>query len=520
MGYNVDMSSTRSEIRTSELDKMARDKIRAAQETMKSRARVDYYEYVRYSNRGIFTYCKFHEHLCNEVQKFIEAPGSPAYDILMVLAPPQHGKSFQITETLPSWILGRDPEASVMEVSFSQEFAQRFGRANRTKISEFGQELFGVEISGENASVTDFSIKGHRGSMVSKSVTTIVGRPSKYTIIDDPVQSQADADSLVEQDKLFQEWYSSIKSRLAARAKVIIIMTPWSMNDFHYRILEAEENVQVLRYPCECDDADTDPLGRSLGDALAPELGKDRAWLEATKKSYQTKYGTRSWSALYQGRPTSPEGNMFKREHWQWCDELPALPVTMVSVDAAFKDGKKNDFVAIELWAKRNALHYLLAIDKRRMDFTETISAVKAMREKCRGITGRLPDSVLVEEKANGAAIIAVLRERVEGIIPIVPKESKEARAQSVLPLFEAGQVVVWRNCVGANDLIEEAAAFPGGANDDQVDAMTQALNRLRNMEATVNEPTAAEDFFGVFTKKEESILGGAPTRSYLEFGF
>lgn len=505
--------------RAVELDRLAREKVRAAEESLRAAARRDYYSYVRYTNRGVFTHCKFHEHLCREVQKFIEEPGSPAYDILMVLAPPQHGKSFQITETLPSWLLGRDPEASVMEVSFSQEFAQRFGRANRAKIVEFGRDLFGIEISDENASVTDFSIKGHRGSMVSKSVTTIVGRPSKYTIIDDPVQSQADADSVVEQDKLFQEWYSSIKSRLAARAKVIVIMTPWSQNDFHYRLLEAEPGVRVLRYPCECDDAESDLLGRSVGDALAPELGKDNAWLAETKKSYQTKYGSRSWSALYQGRPTTAEGNMFKRDLWQWCAELPQLPVTLVSVDAAFKDGKNNDFVAIELWGKRNALNYLIAIDKRRMDFSETIAAVNAMRQKCRGIVGRWPDCILIEDKANGSAIINVMRERVEGVIPVTPRESKEARAQSVLPLFEAGQVVVWNNCVGANDLIEEAAAFPGSAHDDQVDSMTQALNRLRNMDASVSAPTQMEDFFGVMVGKQDNFLGGSIPRGYIDFG-
>lgn len=210
---------------------------------------------------------------------------------------------------------------------------------------------------------------------------------------------------------------------------------------------------------------------------------------------------------------------MFKRDLWQWCAELPQLPVTLVSVDAAFKDGKNNDFVAIELWGKRNALNYLIAIDKRRMDFSETIAAVNAMRQKCRGIVGRWPDCILIEDKANGSAIINVMRERVEGVIPVTPRESKEARAQSVLPLFEAGQVVVWNNCVGANDLIEEAAAFPGSAHDDQVDSMTQALHRLRNMDATVSAPTQMEDFFGVMGVKQDNFLGGSIPRGYIDFG-
>jgi predicted phage terminase large subunit-like protein len=504
------------------MDRMAREKVRAAEEQLRAKARVDYYSYVRYTNQGTFKYCRFHEVLCGEVQRFIEEPGSASYDILMVLAPPQHGKSFQITETLPSWLLGKNPEASVMEISFSQEFAQRFGRANRSKIVEFGKELFDIEISEDNASVTDFSIKGHRGSMVSKSVTTIVGRPSLYTIVDDPVASQAMADSVVEQDKLFQEWYSSIKSRLAARAKIIVIMTPWSLNDFHNRLLENEKNIRVLRFPCECEDAETDLLGRAAGDPLSPELGKDAAWLAETKASFQSQYGARSWAALYQGRPTLAEGNMFKREDFNFVHEIPKFPVTVVSVDAAFKAEKQNDKVAITLWGKHNARFYLLAVDNRRMDFAETIRATMAMRDKCKGITGRNPDCTLIEDKANGSAIISVLRERVEGIIPITPKESKEARAQSVLPLFEAGQIMVWTNCVGANELIEQAAAFPGSQFDDLVDSMTQALNRMRNMDANTGEATAQEDFFGPFGIKEDKWgpLGGEPTKEYLFYGF
>jgi predicted phage terminase large subunit-like protein len=51
---------------------------------------------------------------------------------------------------------------------------------------------------------------------------------------------------------------------------------------------------------------------------------------------------------------------------------------------------------------------------------------------------------------------------------------------RALSPLIEAGNVYLphpqfapW-----VSDLIEECAAFPNGAHDDQVDAMTQALLR------------------------------------------
>ena len=60
------------------------------------------------------------------------------------------------------------------------------------------------------------------------------------------------------------------------------------------------------------------------------------------------------------------------------------------------------------------------------------------------------------------------------------PEGGKVARAAAVSPLIEAGNVYLphpdYAPWVG--DFIEECAAFPNGAHDDQVDAMTQALLR------------------------------------------
>ena len=54
------------------------------------------------------------------------------------------------------------------------------------------------------------------------------------------------------------------------------------------------------------------------------------------------------------------------------------------------------------------------------------------------------------------------------------------ARAQAISALVEAGNIYLphpefapW-----VNDFIEECVQFPNGANDDQVDAMTQVLLR------------------------------------------
>jgi Terminase RNaseH-like domain len=98
-----------------------------------------------------------------------------------------------------------------------------------------------------------------------------------------------------------------------------------------------------------------------------------------------------------------------------------------------------------------------------------------------------------VEDRANGPAVIQELRHDVAGLIAVNPEGGKMARAQAVSPQVESGNVYLPHPALAAwvEDLIEETAAFPHGRNDDQVDAMTQALNRLRNTSASYVVPEA-----------------------------
>ncbi len=86
-----------------------------------------------------------------------------------------------------------------------------------------------------------------------------------------------------------------------------------------------------------------------------------------------------------------------------------------------------------------------------------------------------------MEDKANGPAIIAYLKNEIPGIIAINPEGGKVARANAVAPYAESGNVYLpnpdhhpW-----VSEIIEQAANFPNAAHDDDVDAMTQALRRL-----------------------------------------
>ena len=194
---------------------------------------------------------------------------------------------------------------------------------------------------------------------------------------------------------------------------------------------------------------ENDILGRNLGEPLSRELGFDEHWAESKK----IEVGSRTWASLYQQRPRPEQGSIFKREWLQFVDYVPTRYDDMlISWDMTFKDSNASDYVVGQVWLKDKANYYCIEQVRGQMDFTQSMQAVINLKNKyprCRRI--------LIEDKANGPAIINTLKNRISGIIPITPKESKEARAFSVTPLFEAGNVFFYRNIRELSDMVERS---------------------------------------------------------------
>lgn len=442
-------------------------------EIKKELARRCYADYCIYSHEGRWILGKHLKHICDRVEDLIYR--RIKQNILIISMPPQHGKSQAVTETLPSWYLGKWPHKRVIEVSYGDDLARRFGRRNKQKISEFGKELFNIELSQNSRSDTEFEIAEHKGSMISRGIMAgITGQPGDLIIIDDPIKNKQEAESETYRDRIWEEFLNSILTRLSADGVIILIMTRWHEDDLAGRILaNMPDKVLEINIPLEAEENDI--LGRAIGDPLFPEIGKDKAWLEDFKRNYQTQEGTRAWLALMQGKPTAQEGNLIKRDWWRYYEQLPPITYKIISVDATFKNLEDNDFVVIQAWGKAGPNYYLVDQVRARMSFTETLKALRAFNSKHKS---RI--AIYIEDKANGSAIIDVLSQKISGIIAYQPKDSKVVRAQSVMPLIEAGNVYLPKYAAFTNDFVEECASFPNGANDDQVDGLSMGLTMLK----------------------------------------
>jgi predicted phage terminase large subunit-like protein len=440
-------------------------------------AKKSYLDYVVYTHEGRYKKVPHTEFIGDIIQTAIdkkkrmrngEIPTTNQYIALNM--PPRHSKSMTITESLPSYYLGHFPEDRIIEISYNDTFARKFGKKNKEKVKQFGKDLFNIEIAKDSSAHDEWTLDNNIGGMISRGVLAgITGQGADLMIIDDPIKNREEADSETHREKIWEEWIDSFSSRLHPGAIVILILTRWHEDDLQGRLLNAEYgeplNWQVYNFPLEAEENDI--LGREVGDPLWPErYGKD--FIEERKRYLS------SFNALYQGRPTSQEGNILKRDWWKYYDKLPHIVTKIMSVDATFKDEADNDFVAIQVWGKTGPNMYLIDNLKARMNFPTTLQAIRNMKQKH-------PDTstILVEDKANGPAIIAMLHKEMGGIIPVKPEGGKVARVNAISPHIESGNVFIPRQAEWLHDFTEECASFPKGKHDDQVDAMSQALNRF-----------------------------------------
>lgn len=465
------------------------------EEEERYQAKTDYYSYVKYTHKLIYTYTRHGEFICNVLNEAInkrkrmmagEIPRETQY--FMFSVPAQHGKSMHITETFPSYFLGHFPHEGVIEISYNSDFASKFGGRNKDKVKEFGMELFEINVASDKASSDEWDIvnkegKKTRGGMISRGIMSGITGSSlgDCIIIDDPIKNAEEANSETMRKKQWEEWRDSIRRRIHPGAIVILINTRWHEDDLWGRLLNPEYAKpfpwQVYNLPLECDqthiDKEGNPLNRKLGEPLWPERYGYEHIAEA--KGYPS-----SFNAMDQGRPTAEEGNIIKKAWWKWVDTIPKLEVKIMSVDASFKDTDDSAKCSIQVWGKEGGYIYLVDNDTRRMDFVTALQAVSNMMRKHPDITAKY-----VEDKANGSAIINVMNRKLGGFIPVKADAGtggKEARARAVTPWIESGNTFLPRGTEWANDFVEECASFPKGTYADQVDAMSQGMQKIIDM--------------------------------------
>ena len=408
------------------------------------------------------------------LQAAIDTPNSRT----IITMPPRHSKSVHVSELLPAYALGRVPTRRVIAASHMQSLADMFSRRVRNRINGPRWPFRTVRVARDKGAVQRWDIEGTDGGYVAVGRGGApTGEGAHVMLVDDPIRNAAEAESQTVRDMLWEWWQGTMYTRLEPGGSIVVTATRWHEDDLTGRLLDAEkrggEKWTHLHLPAICDSAD-DPLGRAIGEALWPER-----YDEARLAIIRDNVGARVWNAQYQGRPTPDTGAIIDRNWWRYYAERPSIDAfdrIIQSWDMTFKKTDTGSYIVGQVWGTIGADRYLLDQVRFRGDFPAAVAAVRSLSEAWPMTTEKI-----VEDKANGPAIVSTLRGEIPGIIEVSPEGGKVARANAVAWQIESGNVYLPTPVEHAwvHQFVEECSAFPNGVNDDQVDAMTQALARL-----------------------------------------
>jgi hypothetical protein len=430
---------------------------------------------------------------------------------LIVTCPPRLGKSLLVSKLFPAYFLQRYPQLFAAIASYSAELAYAHSREARHFYRVTGHLL-----ARDSAAVGNWLTRQRGGCIAAGVDGPFTGKGYSLGIIDDPYKGPGDAASQALRQKLI-DWLRSVWLTRAEPAVVqgpdgreqpnlsaqVVVLTRWDHQDVIGWLLEQElgeapQHWTVLDLPAIAEDPAERPQlpptctlihdWRAPGEALCPE----RFPLPELLK-IRARLGAYWWAALYQQRPSPVSGSIFLR---QWI--RPPFPredtgaatgrqrqyaLLALSCDLSFKGEAESDYCGFCLAGllappARNGIPRsgepqgpmvpneleieVLWAARHRFGLPEVIrfllGCLEALEQQ-----GLRPNAVLIEDAANGPAVLQTLRRRVPGMLPITARGSKETRAHAVAPLVEAGQIRFHHR---AQPLVEEAIRFPKGSKD------------------------------------------------------
>lgn len=451
------------------------EKLEFKEEIKKKKLREDYGSYVQYVFGKNYIMTNFHKVLCALCQKGIEMAMNGKQARFLLSTPPQVGKSKTLTETLPSWFIGKYPDHSCIITSYNATTAEKFGDRNRQKVKDYGKDIFGVQISDSQDNKTLFQIKGHEGQVLSTGIDgSLTSNPATLIIVDDPFKNGADAESIERRNTVHELYRDSVLTRARKLGSCIIVVhTRWHEDDLIGRLAK-NNGYYVINFPAIWEKGVDQLLHRKVGEALCPEIGLNVEYCSQAKEDF----GSRVWNALYQGKPFVDGGNIIKRENIRFYNKQSKptqFDEITLSCDLSFGGVKKeNDPNCGVVWGRQGGNHYLLGRFNKKCGFQETISLIKLLCAEYPTMRKKL-----IEAKANGKATIEMLSQQVSGVVGFDPKgASKEQRFQLVAPYFESGNVYLPDESIDKNieEVVEQLLKFPNVAHDEYVDTTSQYL--------------------------------------------
>lgn len=416
-----------------------------------------------------------HETIC----KALEDVYNGKIRFLIINIAPRYTKTELAVKSFLSWCLAKNPSCKFIHLSYSEMLALDNSREIKDILeSDCFQSLWPIELSKDTKAKKLWNTIAGGGVYATSTGGQITGFGAggqsnlfEGLIIIDDAQKPVDIISEIMRNETNSRFNNTIKSRMnnPNKTPIVIIGQRLHEDDLCGFLLSggSEFDFEHISLPAINEDGPTKYDPRNIGDVLWERKHNRKQLAMMALKDNKT------YTEQYQQRPAPEEGLLFK--HFNFYNRLPKDIIYIIqSWDFSFKDSKKSDYVVGTVWGRdsRNK-YYLIDLVRQRMDFEKSKMAIIKMLEK-----HPMTRAVVVEDKANGPAIISSLSNSINKIIAFDPKGKKYERAQIAAPLFESGSVLLPRReeAPWIDDYISELKHFDNGKFDDQVDSTSQAI--------------------------------------------
>ncbi|MGC2195342.1 MAG: phage terminase large subunit [Terriglobales bacterium] len=399
---------------------------------------------------------------------------------LCIVVPPRSLKSHSTSVSFPAFVLGHNPAAKIICVSYGQDLADKNALDCRTvMLSDWYKRAFACRLSNTRPALSDFRTT-RNGFRLSVSVGgPLTGRGADFIIVDDPLKpDEALSDT---QRKAVNDWYDhTLLTRLDNKNTgcIIVIMQRLHEDDLVGHLLK-HGGWKLVRLPAIAEENEIHEIStllglrrvtRRVGECLHPE----RESLQ-TLEMIRATIGEYNFAGQYQQAP-APFGGGFVKIEWIKSYTPAEIPgrwdFDFQSWDTANKPSELSDYSVCTTWGVAGWHVYLLSVLRERLDYP---ALKRAVREQAHRFG---PTVILVEDKASGTQLIQELTyEGLHAIKSYKPTMDKVMRLHTVCASFENGCVHLPQAAPWLNGYIHELVTFPNGKFDDQVDSTSQALD-------------------------------------------
>lgn len=440
------------------------------------------YEFVklawRYADPAPFADSPHIELVC----RHLEAVARDECRRLIVNIPPALGKSLMACVFFPAWVWTWWPECKFAFLSYDSGLVLRDARRTRALIqSDWYQERWPLKLLADSTAVGEYTNdkQGYRLSMTIRAGLT--GKHVDIAVVDDAHKPLSfETGDGKKEAELVWDWYKgTLPTRFTdpQKSRKILIGQRLAEDDIVGRVLDDGRNpekYELLKLPMEFvpEDKCVTKIGEDWRTEPGELLFPDRYSAEVVQELKDIFGSPQLISAQLQQDPIPGKGTIFQPEWFEHTyKKLPEQWQCWLSVDATFQKSETTDKVAIATIYTNGPDMYLADMVNERMGFIETLQALESLIESLPRLAG-----VLVEEAANGPAIIEYLKAQGIRVIPIKPYGSKESRASASAPVIRSGHFHLPTQGSWLPGFVADMIKFPAGRFDDQVDAITQFI--------------------------------------------